>query len=259
MNRALVGIAAVLMLAGSASAAITVNLGTVMQVSPRPSIVYTGSYGAFVSSAVDASGTRTVTRFDLGGIAQSLGGNLALVEVRVRDTGNNTYGTWSPGADIDLLRITGANLSAGTVTSSYQGSVTQHSGEGQDVLKTRVSNCDAVSGDQHFNSQHFISLGLNGLTSLAFSDFAQGSGGLAGDGPGGWTGGGSGGESGGGGTGGGTTYGGLVILSGMALEIGEAGTGETYGAELVFENVTVPAPGAIALFAGAGLLRRRRR
>lgn len=263
MNRALVGTAAVLMLAGSASAAITVNLGTVMQVSPRPTIVYSGAYGAFVTSSVDASGTRTVTRFDLGGIAQSLGGNLALVAVRVRDTGSNTYGAWSPGADIDLLRVTGANLSAGTVTASYQGSVTQHSGEGQDVLKTRVSSCDAVSGDQHFNSQHFISLGLNGLTSLAFSDFAQGSGGLAGDGPGGWTGGETGGGSGGGGTGGetggGTTYGGLVILSGMALEIGEAGTGETYGAELVFENVAVPAPGALALFAGAGLLRRRRR
>ena len=265
MNRATtrmgiaVGIAVGTAITGAANAAITVNLGTVMQVAPRPAIVYTGSFGSFVTSAVDASGTRTVTRFDLGGIAQSLGGNLALVEVRVRDTGNNTYGTWSPGADIDLLRVTGANLSAGTVTASYQGTVTQHTGEGQDVLKTRVANCDAVSGDQHFNSQHFVSLGLNGLTTLSFSDFAQGSGGLAGDGPGGWTGGGSGGESGGGGTGNGTTYGGLVILSGMALEIGEAGTGETYGAELVFETVSVPAPGAIALFAGAGLLRRRRR
>lgn len=252
-------ITASLAIAGAADAAITVNLGTVMQVAPRPAIVYTGSFGSFVTSGLDAAGTRTVTRFDLGGIAQSLGGNLALVEVRVRDTGTNTYGAWSPGADIDLLRITGANLAGGTVTASYQGTVTQHTGEGNDVLKNRVAGCDAVSGDQHFNSQHFVSLGLNGLTSLSFADFAQGSGGLAGDGPGGWGGGGSGGESGGGEPGNGTTYGGLVILSGMALEIGEAGTGESYGAELVFETVAVPAPGAIALFAGAGLLRRRRR
>ena len=120
--------------------------------------------------------------------------------------------------------------------------------------------CDAVSGDQHFNSQHFISLGLNGLASMRFSDFvwgADGSGdgsggsGTGGSGPGGW--------NGGGGSTGETRLGGLIIQSGMRLEIGEAGTGETYGVDLVFEQVAVPAPGAVALLGLAGVFGRRGR
>jgi hypothetical protein len=240
--------------AATASADLAINLGTVQQVSPRPSIVYTGAYGAFVSSAADASGTRTVTSFDLHGIVQQLGGNLALVEVRVRDTGTNTYGTWSPGADIDLLRITGANLAAGRVSAGYLGSVAQHLGETADVLATRIASCDAVSGDQHFNSQHFVSLGQNGTLSMLLSDFAVSTGGSGGSGgggggPGSWSGGGD----------GGTVLTGLVIGAGMRLEIGEAGLGESYGAELVFTQVPVPAPGALALLSCAGLTARRRR
>jgi hypothetical protein len=255
---AIAAIAAGLAVSAGASAEFTVNLGTVMQTLPRPSIVYSGSYGAFISSGVDSSGARTITSFDLAGIAGTLGGNLALVEVRVRDVGTNSYGSYSPGADIDLVRIGGADLSGGTVTVGYQGSVAQHVGEGASVLKSRISVCDAVSGDQHFNSQHFISLGLNGLASMRFSDFVWGADssggggtGTGGSGPGGWTG--------GGGTGGETRLGGLIIQSGMRLEIGEAGTGETYGVDLVFEQVTVPAPGAAALFGLAGVFGRRGR
>ena len=271
MNRAVIrasalsGIAAACAMAGIAHAELTIQLGTVQQVSPRPSIVYTGNYGAFVTSHLDAAGIRTVTSFDIHGIAQQLGGNLALVAVRVRDTGANSYGNWSPGADIDLFRVVGTDLTRGTVSAGYQGAVAQHTGETDSTLKTRIADCDAVSGDQHFNSQHFISLGLNGLAWLNFSDFAQNQGGLAGDGPGDWGGGSGGGdgpgEQGGGGGGGGgeTTYGGIIVHSGMRLEIGEAGLGESYAAELVFEQIAVPAPGALALLAGAGLLRRRRR
>jgi len=49
------------------------------------------------------------------------------------------------------------------------------------------------------------------------------------------------------------------VQAGLKLEISEAGFGESYGAELVFEQVTVPAPGGIAILASVGLLRRRRR
>jgi len=256
MNRSAirVGILLTAACAATASADLVVNLGTVQQVAPRPAIVYTGAYSSFVSSAVDASGTRTVTSFDLHGIAQQLGGNLALVEVRVRDTGTNTYGSWSPGADIDLCRITGANLSAGRVATTYTGAVAQHLGETADVLATRIASCDAISGDQHFNSQHFVSLGQGGSLSMILSDFAvqtggSGSSGGGGSGPGSW-------QGGGGGT---TVLTGLVIGAGMRLEIGEAGLGESYGAELVFTQVPVPAPGAIALLSCAGLASRRRR
>jgi len=257
---AIAAIAAGLAVAAAANAEITINAGTVMQTLPRPSIVYTGNYGAFVTSGTDASGVRTITSFDLAGIAGTLGGNLALVEVRVRDAGTNSYGSYSPGADIDLLRIGGADLSGGTVTVGYTGTVTQHVGETEGILKNRIGACDAVSGDQHFNSQHFISLGLNGLASMRFSDFvwgADGSGdgsggsGTGGSGPGGW--------NGGGGSTGETRLGGLIIQSGMRLEIGEAGTGETYGVDLVFEQVAVPAPGAAALLGLAGVFGRRGR
>ena len=257
---AIAAIAAGLAVAAAANAEITINAGTVMQTLPRPSIVYTGNYGAFVTSGTDASGVRTITSFDLAGIAGTLGGNLALVEVRVRDAGTNSYGSYSPGADIDLVRIGGADLSGGTVTVGYQGSVAQHVGEAASTLKSRISVCDAVSGDQHFNSQHFISLGLNGLASMRFSDFVWGTDG-SGDGSGGSGSGGSGpgGWNGGGGSTGETRVGGLIIQSGMRLEIGEAGTGETYGVDLVFEQVAVPAPGAVALLGLAGVFGRRGR
>lgn len=256
---ALAAFAVVSMTAASAHAEIIANIGTVMQTLPRPAIIYTGNYRDFVTSAVDSSGARTVTSFDLFGISNALGGNLALVEVRVRDAGNNSYGSYSPGADIDLMRIAGADLSGGTVTAGYQGGVAQHLGEAESVLKSRVAFCDAISGDQHFNSQHFISLGLNGLATMHFADFVwnfggSGTGGTGGgsSGPGGW--------SGGGGDSGSTTrLGGLILQSGMRLEIGEAGTGETYGVDLVFEQVAVPAPGAAALLGLAGLFGRRRR
>ena len=101
--------------------------------------------------------------------------------------------------------------------------------------------------------QHYISLGRNGVVSTRFSGFAHGQTGASGSGgaggPGGWD-----------GSGGGVTvYGGVLVAAGMKLEISEAGTGESFGAELVFESTAVPAPGAMALLAGAGLLRRRRR
>jgi MYXO-CTERM domain-containing protein len=51
----------------------------------------------------------------------------------------------------------------------------------------------------------------------------------------------------------------MLVTAGMRLELSEAGLGESYGADLVFEPVAVPAPGAMAVLAGAGLLRRRRR
>ena len=92
MNHAttVMGIATTLAFTGVASADLVVNLGTVMQTSPRPAIVYTGAFGAHVTTRTDALGPRTITMFDLNGIANQLGGGLALVEVRVRDTGTNT-------------------------------------------------------------------------------------------------------------------------------------------------------------------------
>jgi len=253
-------IAAALAISGAASAAFTVDLGTVRQTSPRPSIVYTGNFSSAVSSYVDVSGTRTITSFDLNSIAQQFGGGLALVEIRVRDTGTNTYGSWSPGADIDLVRVVGSTAT-GTVTMGYQGVVTQHLAETQDVLKSRVGDCDAISGDQHFNSQHFTSLGLNGVTWMHFADFPQGNFTGTGSGGSGSGMGGAGSTTGGAGSGSGgsTTFGGMLVTAGMRLELSEAGLGESYGADLVFEPVAVPAPGAMAVLAGAGLLRRRRR
>ena len=280
-HTALASVLASLTIASLSSAAIVVNVGTVRQISPRPAIEYTGAYASAVSSALDPSATRTVTRFDLHAIAMSLGGDLALTEVRVYDAGGNSYSNWSPGADIDMMRIAGA-IPAGVVQCAYSGGVAEHSIESSDILRTRTYTCDAVSGDQHFNSQHFVSLGANGRAIMQFSGFlhnpgsAGGSGSGSGSGAGSGSGSGSGsgegsgtgiGQSGGGsqgeteGQGGGTapTYGGLLLAQGITLEVSEAGLGEKWGVELVFEQAAVPAPGAIALIALAGLVGRRRR
>lgn len=266
-NTTIVSIVAALSLAGLASASITVDVGTVRQLSPRPTIQYTGGFASAVTSRVDAAGIRTVTRFNLHDIVQQLGGNLALVNVRVYDAGGNSYSNWSPGADIDMMAIVGATLD-GQVTYGYTGPVTEHASESSETLRARTYTCDAVSGDQHFNAQHFISLGVNGRATMQFAGFLHNPGSNSGSGSGGSGSGGSGGfgtgigsSTGGSGSGGGVdpTFGGLLIAAGTALEISEAGLGEGYGVELVFEQAAVPAPGAIALLSLAGLIARRRR
>lgn len=265
-HTAIASVLASLAVVSASSAAIVVNVGTVRQVSPRPTIEYTGSYGSAVSSRLDPEGLRTVTRFDLHDIVVSLGGDLALTEVRVYDAGGNSYGNWSPGADIDMMRIAGL-IPAGDIAFRYSGAVTQHASEASEVLRNRTYTCDAVSGDQHYNSQHFISLGAGGRAIMQFSGFlhSAGSTGGSGEGSGEGSGTGMGGGTGvGGWTGGsgGTTesiYGGLLVADGMALEVSEAGLGEIWGVELVFEPAAVPAPGALALLALAGIVARRRR
>lgn len=270
-HTAIASVLASLTIASLSSAAIVVNVGTVRQIAPRPMIEYTGAFASAVSSSLDPSATRTVTRFDLNAIVMSLGGDLALTEVRVYDAGGNSYSNWSPGADIDLMRIAGA-IPVGTVQFAYSGGVAEHSAESSDTLRNRTFTCDAVSGDQHFNSQHFVSLGANGRAIMQFSGFLHNPGTTGGSGSGSGSGSGTGegsgtgmGQWGGGqqneGQSGGTapTYGGLLISQGIALEVSEAGLGEKWGVELVFEQAAVPSPGAIALIALAGLVGRRRR
>lgn len=250
---------------GLAAAEIVVDLGTVRQIAPRPTLEYSGGFGSHLSSRVDSSGVRTVVSFDLFGIASQVGPNLSLIAVRVRDGGGNSYGNWSPGADIDMLRIVNG-ATDGVTAVQYAGVVAQHSGESSTVLAARVATCDTITGDQHYNSQHFISLGMGGVASLNFSGYLHGStDGSGGSGGGTEGGGGWGGASGPGSFEGGNpeqsqpVYGGMLITQGMALELSEAGLGELYGVELVFEASAIPAPGALALLGLAGLVGRRRR
>jgi hypothetical protein len=263
-NTAIASVLATLAVSCIACAELVVDLGTVHQLSPRPTIQYNGGFSSAVSSRVDASGVRTITSFDLYDIVSRLSPDLALVEIRVYDAGGNSYGNWSPGADIDMFRITGGEL-AGNVTMGYSGAVTQHIGETSQILRNRTISCDAVSGDQHFNAEHFISLGAAGRAWMHFDGFLHSAGsstggGTDGSGSSGGSGGGFGGTwSGGGGSNEDPIYGGLLIAAGMQLEISEAGLGEGYGVALVFEPAAVPAPGAIALLAVAGIIARRRR
>lgn len=247
-----VGIVSSVFVATAASADITVDLGVIRQLSPRPTLDYSGAYAACLASRVDATGARTIVSFDLAEIVDMLGGGLALSEVRVRDAGGNSYGTWSPGADIDLCRIVGGSLS-GQIDYRYSGGVTQHLSETSLVLGSRVAELDAITGDQHYNSTHFVSLGQGGVVSMSFSGFLHSGGSSDGSGTG------SAGSGAGGYSGGNAVYGGMLVADGMKLEVGEAGLGEVYGVELVFTPATVPAPGAIALLALAGIVARRRR
>lgn len=250
-TRTIASVVSLLAVSAAASADIVVDLGLIRQTSPRPMIEYSGAYSPCVTSRVDASGARTIVSFELDEIVQMLGGSLALTEIRVRDGGGNSYGNWSPGADIDLLRVVGASAQ-GTIDYRYLGAVSQHSAETSLVLQSRVEGLDAVTGDQHYNSTHFVSLGQGGVLAMGFSGFLHSGSTTGGDGGGS----GPGGYNGGGQT---PVYGGLLIGSGMTLEVGEAGLGEIYGLELVFSPAAVPAPGAIALLALAGVTARRRR
>ncbi len=224
----------------SIASADTITIGTFQQIAPRPMLNYTGGYQQFVSSSlVQNPQQRTLVTIDLGALMQAAGLNY-LESVTVMDGGGNQY-LGSPGADIDYFQLDG--LAAGTSTSfSYNGPNGAHYYETSDILAARLAAMDAVSGDQDWNCQHFISLGAAGLFNATFSTpnapGGGGGGGGGGSGPGEM-------QGGGGGSGGGTVFSNLVLVTpDLRLHINEAGLGENY--IIAITGSSVPAPGAIA-------------
>lgn len=235
----------------------TITAGYVLQISPKPNCIYNGSYGSYFSSQLVNNGeAHTVVTVDLFGLLSAAGYN-AIESISVFDAGNNQY-VGSPGADIDLFTIEGF-ASGATTSYSYNGPNAQHASETSATLGSRVGALDALSGDQDYNSQHFVSLGKLGALSASFLVPSGGSGGSGGGG-GGAGGGGSGGPTETGGeTGGGVpTWSNLLLIQqGLKLKISEAGSSEGYVIKI--NAMMVPAPGAMALLGALGLRSRRRR
>lgn len=255
-----------LLLAGGAqraNAAETVVAGYVYQSSPKPNYIYGGSYGAFFSSQLVNNGDpHTVINIDLYGLLSAAGFN-AIESISISDAGNNQYGG-SPGADLDFFNIVGAGQGP-TVTYGYLGPNAQHSAEASATLGSRVAGLDAVSGDQDYNSLHFVSLGKLGVLTASFSSLTAGSGG-SGGGSGGGGGGGEGGGSGPGEMGGGepepstptwNSY--FLIEPGLKLQLSEAGSAEGYVIKINALSVPSPAAAPFLSLLAAGVRGRRRK
>ncbi len=243
------------LLAASSEAGI-VQMGAVRHLPARPTISYTGSYATCFTSSVDASGMRTIIDVDISQAAQSAAPGMILRSITIQDAGTNVYGASSPGADLDLLMLQGADASA-EMTLDYTGSVTQHNNDSQATLAARIAAADAIAGDTNTGMTHFVSLGLGGELRVDFRSLmivqSGDGGGEGGSGPGSS----SGGESGGSGGTSTQVIEGLLISQGMHLYLSEAGAGETLN--ITFEFAAVPAPGAFALLSLAGVFARKRR
>jgi MYXO-CTERM domain-containing protein len=210
------------------------------------SVGYNGPYTDHVLyEAVDG---HTVISVDVTGILDSLGYN-ALWSITITDNGFNGYGALSPGADIDLFAIEGVSAAA---MYAYVGPNAVHQGETADRLAERSLLLDSFSGAQDAWNITHVSLGMNGAVTASWAQpvdlrqFVEGSDGATSPGTGfgsGWLG-----------------YVPPVDSEGgdaPVLFISEHGTFESFSVSMVAS--TIPAPGALALLALAGVVGKSRR
>ncbi len=218
-----------------------VNTGT-------STISYVGSFSDFVSHEIVDG--RNVIGVNVTGILDSLGYD-TLWSVTITDAGTNSYGSLSPGADIDLFRIDGAS---GSAIYSYLGPNAVHQVETADILQERELQLDSFSGAQDAWNITHVSLGFRGSITASWTnplqlhDFITPGPGIIdtgmGFGPGSFS------------------YtpppqdseGGSMPV----VFISEHGTFEAFSVS-VMASSTVPAPGALALLGIAGFVGSRRR
>ena len=144
---------------------VSVNLGWFMNTGGGR-IYYDGGFAPWISSGLEpGSSSHTVTGIDVEGILSSLG-YAALAGITITDTGANVYGTLSPGADIDLLSVTGVDPDA-VVTYAYDGPNAIHNDEPAWALRWRTANLDSFSGAQEWDWTH-VSLGRHGTMTATF-------------------------------------------------------------------------------------------
>lgn len=190
-------------------------------------IEYHGSFSAYITAGIAPTNTEaTLIAIDLNGLLASLGHH-AFTAVRIIDSGQNQYGSLSPGADIDQFILT--NLAPETTVSyAYDGPNILHTNETASILAQRTSLVDSFSGAQdQWNLTH-VSLGNAGTLTANLSS------------PGG------------------IIHNPSISSLGPQLLVSEWGLSESFRIEIVL----VPAPGAVALLGFAGFLvngsRRRR-
>ena len=219
-------------LGSTAVAELTIDVGRLSNINPRPEYSYVGDWAEYISSSeVDGY---TVIDIDITGI-MAMGGEQYLRSVSIRDFGNNSYGELSPGADIDFIDFVGLDSSV-DVIASYDGPTSDHMDESSEALLNRIAMLDAFTGANQRDDDVYVSLGRLGALDLMFSggDGSDGEGGVIDP---------SGNDG--------------VAGGGFFLRISEAGSYERFTVHL--DTTDVPAPAAAPILAGilAGWRRRR--
>ena len=243
------GLGCLLALSGQAVADIQIDVGCFSNVNPVPSCEYEGDYAPFITSweveGYTSSQGYTMIDIDIAGIMAAAGEH-HLLGVTIMDFGTNSYGTLSPGADIDYIDFVGLDQGV-EVRADYDGPTSEHIGQDSDQLWGRLGALDAFYGANHVDDDVYVSLGNLGALELEFSD-------IDGGGQGG-----GGGDGGSGGSGGGIDpWSGLASSNGLHLQIAEVGSHEQFTIHL--HTSSIPAPGVLlVLSGGVGMLRRRRR
>ncbi len=134
-------------------------------------IYYDGLFAPWVTSGLaPGSTTQTVIGIDAAGIVTAMG-YAALAGITITDTGANTYGTQSPGADVDLLEVTGVDPDA-AMTYTYDGPNSVHDNAASWTLEWRTAELDSFSGAQEWDWT-YVSLGLNGMLTATFLEPQQ--------------------------------------------------------------------------------------
>jgi hypothetical protein len=144
---------------------VSVDLGWFMNIGGGD-IYYDGGFAPWISSGFGpGSTTHTVMGIDVDGILSTLG-YAALAGITITDTGVNAYGTLSPGADIDLLHLSGVDSDA-VMTYTYDGPNVNHRDEPSWALQRRTADLDSFSGAQEWDWTH-VSLGKHGILTTTF-------------------------------------------------------------------------------------------
>jgi hypothetical protein len=211
---------------------ISIDLGTFSNDSTGGAYTYSGEYGSFVSSQTQFFDyLHTVIVVDLAGVLQSVGAN-AIVSVKVADSGANTYGPLSPGADIDWIGFDGLN--GGSAAFAYSGPNAMHAAESAATIAQRIAAVDSFIGAQDVWHGVHTSLGNQGSITAAMSDGSNNAYALLHNGQ-------------------------LGGLTAAKLFVSEAGSSESFKITMEAMSIEVPAPAGLAILAGLGLAGRRRR
>lgn len=241
------GLGCLMALSGQAIADIQIDVGCFSNINPVPACSYEGDYGSFVSSweveGYTSSQGYTMIDVDISGI-MALAGESHLVGVSIVDFGTNSYGTLSPGADLDYVQFIGLDSDV-EVNAAYFGGTQEHVDQDSDELWNRLGILDAFYGANHLDDEVYVSLGQLGSLELSFS----GTGG---------------GDSGGGNDGGDDDdfgidpMGTLAFSPGLHLQLAEVGSYEQFS--IYLHTAHIPAPAGVAVMVGMlGVGRRRRR
>ena len=126
----------------TAMADLQIDLGCFANMNPVPNCSYEGSYQEYVTSwEVDgytSSSGYTMIDLDLSGILATLS-NERIASITIMDFGSNTYGPYSPGADIDYVGFLGLSDDV-EVGLTYSGPTLDHVDESEQDLLQRIDS-----------------------------------------------------------------------------------------------------------------------